>query len=306
MHKKIVILGPTASGKTKLGTKLAYFLNGEIISADSRQVYKYMDIGTGKDLCEYQLKIKNKIINIPYHLIDIRDPKTNFNLAIYQKLVKKIIKKLEKENKVPILVGGTGLYLQAVVDNYNLEKQKNINSEFRKKYEKKNLDEIQKKFQKIQNNFFQKLNNSEKNNKRRLIRYLEILKDNPNWQNNKKNSDRENFLVFGLNPDREIIREKIKKRLKTRLNQGMITEVKNLHKKHKVSWKRLESFGLEYKFIAYLLQKKINEKQMQEKLYIAICQFAKRQMSWFKRWEKQGQKIHWIQNYREVKKIIKQ
>ncbi|HPT08162.1 MAG TPA: tRNA (adenosine(37)-N6)-dimethylallyltransferase MiaA [bacterium] len=297
--KVLVILGPTASGKTSLAVKLADKFGGEIISADSRQVYRGMDIGTGKDLADYNYQGKD----IPYYLIDVADPKSIFSLAKYQELALKAIDSILNKKKIPFLVGGSGLYLQAVVDNYLLTKVKPVFN-IRDEYEKLSLNELQNQIKKINLKFFQGLNNSEINNKRRLARYLEVLGSNNDFSP-KKGEIKYDFLILGLNPAREIIKEKIYQRLISRLeNENMIGEVERLYQQG-ISFTRLESFGLEYKFIARYLQKKISYQQLVSGLFIAICQFSKRQMSWFRRWEKQGIKINWINDYSEAEKSIK-
>lgn len=293
-----VILGPTASGKTALAVKLAHKFNGEIVSADSRQVYKGMDIGTGKDLAEYHYQG----VDIPFHLIDVCSPKTLFTLARYQKMAFKAIDDILRRGKLPILVGGSGLYLEAVVENYILSDVKPIFG-LRDEYENLSLHELQSRIKKINIKFFKQLNNSEINNKRRLARYLEILLSDKDFSA-KKGESRYDFLIFGLSPEREVVKEKIYKRLIKRLeDEGMIAEVEKLRKSG-VSFKRLESFGLEYKFIAFYLQKKISYQQLIDNLFIAICQFSKKQMSWFRRWQKQGADILWVENYEEVANII--
>lgn len=314
-NKIIVILGPTASGKTKLGVYLAYKFNGEIVSADSRQVYKGMDVGTGKDLNQfsiinYQLSNKSKILNlkskIPYHLIDVVSPKTEFNLAKYQKLAYKAISDILKRNKIPILVGGTGLYLQAVVDGYNLSTIK-PNKKLREKLENKTAQQLFNILKKINLAKAKSLNNSDKQNKRRLIRCIEKntqitanLKTNDyelKHEDAKRVATNYQFLLIGINLPKEILYKRIYKRIIERLEkQDMIGEIERLHKQQKVSWKRLENFGLEYKYVSLYLQKKLNYQELVEKLNIASRQFAKRQITWFKRWEKQGAKIHWMQS----------
>jgi len=293
----LVILGPTASGKTSLAVSLALKYQGEIISADSRQVYKGMDIGTGKDLKEYKVGSKK----IPYHLIDVVSPKTSFNLAKYQKKAISSISDILKRKKLPILVGGSGLYLQAVVDNYKLSESK-PNIERRNKLELLSVSELYSYITKLKANFAKNLNNSDKNNKRRLIRYIEIIEDGETVS--KKDKDLYNFLIIGLKPEKELLKEKIIKRLKERLEkENMLEEVKRL-KREGVSWKRLKSFGLEYKYVSQYLLKEISYEEMEERLALAICQFAKRQKSWFKRWQKQGRKIHWIKDIKEAEKLI--
>ena len=367
-NKIIVILGPTSSGKTGLAVKLAYKFNGEIISADSRQVYKGMDIGTGKDLGEYELTQKHKntktqkTFRIPYHLIDVVSPNTEFSLAKYQKLAYKAIDDVLRRGKLPIIAGGSGLYLQAVVDNYNLSKTK-PNKDLRKKMEKLSADELFKKLQKLNKKFAGRLNESERKNKQRLMRYMEIVQiPHPSPLLRKERGHYE-FLLIGLIWPRKVLLERIYSRLIDRIEkEDMVGEVKRLHKegvspaplgqKHKkakmlkkqkntklpqrcgvspapfgqkykksttlkkqkntklpqrcgVSWKRLEGFGLEYKYVSLYLQKKLNYEDMVEKLNIAIRQFAKKQMSWFGRWERQGARIHWVESRGEADKLVK-
>ncbi len=339
--KVIVILGPTASGKTAVGVKLAKALQGEIISADSRQVYRGMDVGTGKDLKEYEIEIKGQKsktpvilerpqgaieshrngdaiaslqhdkIKIPYHLIDVADPKEVFDLAQYQKLAFKAIDDILKRKKLPIVVGGSGLYLQAIVDNYQLSTAK-PDAKLRAKLERKTLIELQKILAKQNKVFFAKLNNSDKNNKRRLIRYIEVTqRATRNAQRGEEKTTRPNynFLLIGLKWPKEVLAQRIAKRLKERLEkEAMVEEVQGLYDEG-VSYKRLESFGLEYKFIAQYLQEKLDYDEMFIKLNTAIRQFAKRQLTWFRRWEKQGAKINWENKYQNIlsktKKFLK-
>lgn len=293
--KVLVILGPTATGKTSLAVRLAKLFKGEIISADSRQVYRGLDVGSGKDLSEYG-KVK-------YHLIDIADVNDVFNLAQYQSLAKLAIENALSRNKLPILVGGSGLYLQAIIDNYKLSEVK-ADFELREKLELMDKDELQKILKKKDSGFFNSLNNSDLNNKRRLIRYIELLKSKSSF--GKKNESNYEFLVIGLDFESSILKERIAKRLKERLEkEGMIEEVERLNKEG-VSWERLISLGLEYKFVSYYLQKKISYQEMFELLLTAICQFAKRQKTWFKRMEKQGIKINYLKNDKEIISLIDQ
>ena len=258
-----------------------------------------MDIGTGKDLSDY-------ILNgncIPYHLIDVCDPKIVFSLADYQSMALLAIDDILKRNKLPFLVGGSGLYLQAVVDNYLLSSIKPIFSQ-RMEYESLDLEELQKRIKKINPKFFNGINNSDLKNKRRLSRYLEVLSTEKNFVP-KKGEAKYDFLILGLNPEREIIKEKIYARLIRRLeDEDMIGEVRRLNEAG-VDFSRLESFGLEYKFIADYLQEKISYKQMVDNLFSAICRFSKNQVSWFRRWEGQGIKINWIKDYNDAEKKIK-
>ncbi len=305
--KVIVILGSTASGKTGLGVKLARELNGEIINADSRQVYKKMDIGTGKDLDEYTIKEtqkngKAKAINIPYHLIDIVHPNTNFNLSKYQKLAYKKIKEVIKKGKIPILVGGSGLYIQAVVENFNLS-QTPPHLGARKELETKSENELFFELKNINPVFAEKLGSSDRKNKRRLVRYIEICRQQSDPMMVKGETSYK-FLLLGVSVNRLDLNKKIYNRLLERLEkEGMIEEIRDLHKKDKVSWKRLKQFGLEYRYVSRYLQGELNYNDMVDRLYIAIRQFARRQMTWFRRWERQGADIYWIKDRKQAEKI---
>jgi tRNA dimethylallyltransferase len=293
-NKILVILGPTASGKTSLAVRLAEKFNGEIVSADSRQVYRGMDIGTGKDLSEY---------SVPYHLIDVVSPKIRFDLAKYQEAAFKAIDGILKRGKLPILAGGSGLYLQAVIDNYRLS---DIKSDLvlRKKLDKLNALELFKKLEELAPKMAAKLNQSDKNNKRRLIRYLEILGQDKNFKS-RIGKKKYQALLIGVNISREVLQQRILKRLIDRLkDQDMVGEIKKL-RNGGLSWKKLEEFGLEYRFIALYLQNKLQYDEMIEKLNLAIYQFAKRQLTWFKRWEKQGAKINWLKDNKKIEKLVK-
>ena len=323
-NKILVIIGPTASGKTKLAVKLAHIFNGEIVSADSRQVYRGMDVGTGKDLDNYELShpavrerrgdVTNYELNnveikkIPHHLIDVADPKEEFSLAKYQKLAYEAIDDILARGKLPIVVGGSGLYLQAIVDGYELSYVR-PNKELREKLEKKDVEELFNELEKINTDFARNLNESDSKNKRRLIRYIEVnvqcskFNDGPvpararvQCLTKNKNS-KYRSLIISIKVPKEILHKRIYERLIERLeNEDMIGEVEGLHRQG-VSWERLESFGLEYKYVALYLQKKLNYHEMTDKLFIAIRQFAKRQLTWIGRWRRQGTKINWFDKY---------
>lgn len=324
--KIIAVLGTTASGKTKLAVRLAYLFNGEIVSVDSRQVYQGMDIGTGKDLSEYNFQLpispaeagsrqggdnyqkKEKYIKIPYHLIDIVSPKKQFNLADYQRLAYQAIDKILKKGKLPILAGGSGLYLQATVEGWPLSKAK-PDRKLRQELEKKKTSWLFSFLKKLDKDFAKKVSQSDQKNKRRLIRYIEIklveTKRLPLRQRWIAMTGRGyDTLLLGLTYPKETLNQRIDKRLEERLEQGLIEEVKRLHQQG-LSWQRLEQFGLEYKFVAYYLQGKLDYEEMAEKLKTAIQQFAKRQLTWFRRWERQGAQIHWLKNEKEAKELIK-
>ena len=296
--KIIVVLGPTACGKTKLAIELANKFNGEIVSADSRQVYKGLDIGTGKDLGDY---------NVPYYLIDVADPRRQFNLVKYQKLAFAAIDDILRRGKLPILVGGSGLYLQAVVDNFQLADAKR-DLALRKKAEELNAKELFSKLDKLAPKMAARLNNSDRNNPRRLVRYLEILGQDKDFKSQTGRGKYE-ALIIGIDCPREVLKKKITARLVERLEQSKKIEKDWKLRAGGLGWKRLEDFGLEYKFISLYLRKKLSYDEMVEKLDIAICQFSKRQLTWFKRWEKQGAKIAWLKNkggaVKMVKKFIK-
>jgi tRNA dimethylallyltransferase len=293
----IVILGTTASGKTKLGVDLARRFDGEIISADSRQVYRGLDVGSGKDLIEYG--------EIKYHLIDVVDPKDIFSVAEYQRQAFWAIEDVLQRGKLPIIVGGSGQYLEAVVENYQLADIK-PNMAARAENENKSAEELFAELEKKNPAFAAKLNNSDKNNKRRLIRYLEVFSQSKisNTEPRATRPRAYNFLLLGLTFPKEVLAERIHRRLIERLeNENMIQEISDLHDKTGLSWERLESFGLEYKFVAQYLQEKIDYDQMVELLDRAINQFTKKQLTWFKRWEKK-RPINWITDRQEAEKLI--
>jgi tRNA dimethylallyltransferase len=321
--KIIVILGTTASGKTKLGVDLARQFNGEIISADSRQVYRGLDVGSGKDLSEYGEIEKSPLERggasltrrgvlkvtepeksfVPYHLIDIADPKDRFSVAEYQRQTFAAIEDILSRGKLPIIVGGSGQYLEAVVENYQLAEVK-PDENLRNDLEEKSAPELFEILQNINKTFAEKLNNSDKNNKRRLIRYLEVFNNvAPQALIPKPQVPNYDFLLLGLTFPKEILADRIHQRLINRLeNENMIQEVSDLHDKIGLSWERLEEFGLEYKFIAQYLQEKFDYDQMVELIDKASNQFAKKQMTWFKRWEKK-RKIIWLSEERPEKII---
>lgn len=297
-QKVLAILGTTSAGKTGLGVKLAAELDGEIISADSRQVYRGMDIGTGKDLAEYKVGRKK----IPYHLIDVVSPKTQFNLAKFQKSAFAAIDDILRRRKLPIVVGGSGLYLQALVDNYDLSNVR-AQSVNREKWEKMDAARLFALVAKKKPEFAARLNNSDKNNPRRLARYLEIIEAEGLEKVGKRES-RYDFLILGLDWPDNILRDRIVQRLLDRLEkEGLVAEVKRLNDEG-VSWERLQSFGLEYKFVSRHLLGELSYPEMVEKLSLALYRFAKKQKTWFRRWEKQGTKIHWVKNIAEAEKKI--
>ncbi len=280
----IIILGPTATGKTKLAVDLAKKYNGEIISADSRQIYKYLDIGTGKDLEDYK--------NIPYHLIDIIEPEVNYSVYTFQKDFIKSYEKIIKKGKTPILCGGTGLYIESILLDYNLSNSPPPDFELRQKLSKKNIIELTKYFEKINDNI---IKNPKMDTKNRIIRNIEIcLNKNKINTNQKKNRlPIKNYKVIGIFPGREEVKKNITIRLKKRIDEGLIQEVKNLLNE-KTTKERLHYFGLEYRYINNHLNGFYTEEELFDELNRAIHKFAKKQMTFFRRMEKRGIKIEWI------------
>lgn len=295
----LAIIGTTSAGKTGLAVLLASLFNGEIVSADSRQVYQGLDIGTGKDLAEYKVGRKN----IPYHMIDIVSPKTQFDLAKFQRLAYTAINDILRRGKLPIVVGGSGLYVQALVENFNLSEVK-AQSANRTKWDKMSAVRLFALVEKKKPEFAARLNNSDKNNPRRLSRYLEIIEAEGLEKVGKKEALYD-FLILGLNWPDKVLRERIVQRLLDRLEkEGLVAEVKRLNDEG-VSWERLKDFGLEYRFVSRHLLGELTYPEMVDKLSIALYRFAKRQKTWFKRWEKQGVKINWVKDIGGAEKKIK-
>lgn len=287
----VVVLGPTAVGKTSIGVQIAYNFNGEIISADSRQTYKGLDIGSGKDLCEYSVNGKK----IPYHLIDVADVNTEYNVFNFQQDLYKIFPQIIQQKKLPVIVGGTGMYLDSVVRGYDLVDVPE-NSELRESLKNKTQQELAEILQNLKPDLHNKCDLIERERTIRAIEIQEGLKSKKIQEFRDKTASRPEILPFiiGTTFDRTLVRENISKRLKERLENGLIEEVENLHNSG-TSWLRLEKLGLEYRFCALYLQQKIKTKEeLFEQLFIAIRQFAKRQETWFRFMEKNGVKIHWL------------
>jgi tRNA dimethylallyltransferase len=283
-YNSIIITGPTASGKTALAAQLAYALNGEIISADSRQVYKKLNIGTGKDLAEYN--VNNTPIN--YHLIDVAEVGTHFHLYDFITHFCSAFLAIEKKEKLPIICGGTGLYLDAVLKKLELAAIPN-NLVLRHEIEKLSKEELIS----LLNNYPTKSVQVDLSSHKRLVRAVEIAE-----YLNKSSIPKVEFvnlkpIVFTLNLTVEERRNKISTRLKNRFDNGMIDEVKTLLNEG-ISHERLQFLGLEYKYISYYLLNEITYDEMVLKLETSIHQYAKRQMTWFRKMEKDGIKINWL------------
>lgn len=348
-EKLVVILGPTATGKTKLAVSLALKYDGEIVSADSRQVFRGMDLGTGKDLADYIVDLSKKngrelqnIINsyqldnsdktaglakiplkkghrapngisavvtrghlksfkVPYHLIDIIEPMTPFNVAKYQKLAYKAIDGIISKNRLPFLVGGTGLYLDAVVENFifgsvvskaDLEK-------IRQRLDRLTLSQLLGLLKKVDPETYKII---DKKNRRRVQRAVEIYESSGQKKSAVSNRGQRPYqtLIIGLKFPLEEIYKKIDSRLDNRLREGMVTEIKRLRQKG-VSWKRLEEFGLEYRYVSRYVRGLIDYETMIEQLKTEIHHFAKRQLTWFRR----NQDIFWIDSLKTADKLIK-
>lgn len=280
----ITVTGPTASGKTIFATHLALLLQSEIISADSRQVYKKMDIGTGKDLEEYSIKGHQ----IPYHLINIREPGYKYNVYEFQHDFIKPFEEIRSQNKIPILVGGTGMYIEAVTKGYKLINVP-VDDSLRAELEKKELEELVEQLKILKPELH---NSTDIKHKKRTIRSIEIATYYQNHAEIDTKFPEIHQLIFGVKHDRGSRRKRISERLKTRLSSGMIEEVEKLLKT--VNAEDLIFYGLEYKFITLYLTGELTKAQMQQKLEIAIHQFAKRQMTWFRKMEREGTKIYWL------------
>ena len=286
----ITILGPTAAGKTILATYLAYHLNGEIISADSRQVYKGMDLGTGKDYEDYIINGKK----VKYHLVDIVEPGYEYNVYEFQRDFLKSYNKIIEDGAIPILCGGTGLYLEAVLKGYKLIEVPE-NNELRVELNLKQVEELI-----ILLKSFGHLHNvSDINDKARIIRAIEIQQYHKEHKEIIDDFPKIKNVIFGVFYERKIIRDRITKRLKLRLNDGMIEEVKGLLNKGLIP-EQLIFYGLEYKFITQYIIGQITYDEMFSLLNTAIHQFAKRQMTWFRKMERNGFKIHWIDGEKDI------
>ncbi|MCX6285270.1 MAG: tRNA (adenosine(37)-N6)-dimethylallyltransferase MiaA [Bacteroidetes bacterium] len=304
-----VILGPTACGKTAVAARLAFELDGEVISADSRQVYRGMDIGSGKDLGDYIVEGQS----IPYHLIDIAEPGSEYNIFEYQKDFARVYAGITGKGKLPVLCGGSGMYLEAVLKGYSLPEapaDPGFAGRMTAMDDVMLLQELSR---------LKKLHSTTDTvDRSRMLRALEIelkrreneITDDAGVSNSHKpHQEREagrsggvnmratgnvHQLIFGLNPGRETVRQRITARLQDRLENGMIGEVERLLEQG-IPPERLKAYGLEYKYLTQYLEGKLSYDEMFRLLNIAIHQFAKRQMTWFRRMERQGMKIHWIE-----------
>jgi len=288
--KIIVILGPTSSGKSDIAIRLAKKFNGEIISADSRQVYRSLDIGTGKTTAKEQKGIK-------HYLIDVASPRTNYNAAKFKKDADKIIEDILKREKMPIICGGTGFWIKSIIDNVQYPEVK-PDWVLRDQLRNKSAEELFLMLKKLDK---ERAKNIDPKNKVRLIRAIEICKSlgkvpEVNRESRIKNYE---FLQIGIRLPKENLYKNIEKRLRKRFDQGMIEEVRKLHFKDKLSWKKIEGFGLGYFWIPKYLKGEIkSEEELFEKIFQAEKDYAKRQMTWFKK----DARIVWLDNDKIIAK----
>jgi len=280
----ITILGPTATGKTGFASFIASQFNGEIISADSRQVFKGMNIGTGKDIDEYTVNG----LDIPYHLIDIVEPGYEYNVFEFQKDFLAAYQLIESHEKFPILCGGTGMYIESVLKGYKLIDVP-VNNELREEMELKSDVELENILMDYKNIH----NTTDITERDRLLRAIEIQKYYVEHPNIDTSFPKIESVIIGINFDRRVVRARITERLEQRLEEGMVEEVQALLDGG-LSPEQLKFYGLEYRFITQYIEGEIAYNEMFRRLNTAIHQFAKRQMTWFRRMEKQGFEIHWL------------
>lgn len=285
----VVITGPTSSGKSDLAVKLAKKYNGEIISADSRQIYRGMNIGTGK-------VTKNEMGKIPHHLLDIVSPRVRYDVSRWKRKADTTIKQVLKKNKLPIICGGTGLYIKALTENISYPDVK-PDMKLRANLEKITTEKLFKILEKKDD---LRAKNIDKYNRRRLIRALEIVMSSKAPVPNKNSHQNYNSLILGISIPKDILRKKITLRLHKRIRKGMVQEVSKLHKLG-LSWKRLSEIGLEYRYVSLYLQEKLTKEEMITQLNTKIGHYAKRQMTWFRK----TPHIHWIHTQQEAEKLIK-
>lgn len=289
----IVIVGPTASGKSVLAVEIARKIGGEIISADSRQVYKGMDIGSGKIT-------KREMRGVPHHLLDVASPKRIFTVAQYVKLGQRAIEGIERRGRIPVVCGGTGLYIRALVDNLKIPDVP-PNRKLRAEFSKKSALEL---FTLLKKKDPERAASIDSKNPRRLIRALEIVETAGKVPKLKTNP-RPNVIFIGIKKPIDELKKLIEARLKKRIEAGMLAEIKKLHCPPAgggVSWQRMHDLGLEYRFGALFLQDKLSKEEFDDQLLRASIKYAKRQMTWFKK----DKRIHWIKNSSEAVALARQ
>ena len=294
-YNLLVILGPTAGGKTSVAAHWAYRNEGEIISADSRQVYRGMTIGTGKDYADYVIDGQT----VPYHCIDVAEPGDQYNVYEYQKDFLKAYHHILACGKTPVLCGGSGMYIEAAINGYRLI-QVPVNEELRRKLETKTDEELESCLSSLKTLH----NRSDTDTRKRMIRAIEIAVYQTEHSQAHIDYPEIRPLLIGIQYDRESRRQRITRRLRQRLDEGMIEEAQRLLDKGLTS-KQLEYYGLEYKFLAKYLANELNYAQMFEQLNTAIHQFAKRQMTWFRHMERNGAAIWWLDGYMPMEEKLR-
>lgn len=298
-YNLIVILGPTASGKTALAARLARDLGSEVISADSRQVYRGMNIGTGKDLDEFIIDGTS----VPYHLIDIVDPRHEFSVFEYQKRFYRVFSEVRERGIVPVLTGGTGLYLESVISGYRMAEVPQDHA-LRERLESERMESLRARLMACNPELH---NTTDLTDRKRLIRAIEIAEYT---RDHGSGDDEERPAIFpfitGVRWGRPLLLERIRTRLMQRLEEGMIEEVRSLHESG-IGWEKLDFFGLEYRYIGAYLQGALDYDAMVRTLNAKINQFSKRQMTWFRRMEKKGTAIHWIEgsDYQSLRDLVR-
>ena len=295
----MIVLGPTAVGKTSIGVQIAHKFNGEIISADSRQTYRHLDIGSGKDLAEYTVDGTP----IPYHLIDIIDLPAEYTVYNYQQDFYRAFKDIQSRGKLPVVVGGTGMYIDAIVRDYQLVNLPE-NPELHKQLEAMPLEELAARLLELQPDLHTKNDLLEKD---RVIKALEIIEaKKAGYDTTSIERPEIKPFIIGTTLERAQVWENISIRLRERLENGMLEEVQSIHD-NGISWERLEKLGLEYRYCSLFLKGELKTKeQLYEELFIAIRQFAKRQETWFRMMEKKGVEIHWLSKNQDKKARIEE
>ena len=295
----VIVLGPTAVGKTSIGVQLAHQFNGEVISADSRQTYRHLDIGSGKDLSEYEIDG----VPVPYHLIDIIDLPAEYTVYNYQQDFYRAFKDIQSRGKLPVVVGGTGMYIDSIVRDYQLVNLPE-NPELHEQLEATPLPELAARLLELQPDLHTKNDLQEKD---RVIKALEIIEaKKAGYDTTSIERPEIKPFIIGTTLERPQVWENISIRLRERLDNGMIEEVQSIHDSG-ISWERLEKLGLEYRYCSLFLKGDLKTKeQLYEELFIAIRQFAKRQETWFRMMEKKGVEIHWLSKVQDKKARIEE
>ncbi len=303
MNDKIVVIaGPNASGKSALAVRIAKRWNGEVISADSRQVYRGLDIGTGKVPKDTHSPYRPRQAayacqNVPHHLIDVASPRRTFTVARYRKMARAALKNILRRGKLPIIAGGTGLYIDALLGNVSFPEVP-PDQKLRKQFEKKSTEKL---FLALKEFDLRRANTIDRHNRRRLIRALEIVRTTGKpVPRLRRDSSPDDVLKIGIRLPDDILRTRIRTRLLARFKQGMIAEVKRLHERERVSWARLDALGLEYRWISRHLRGLLSKESMIEKLETEIWHYAKRQMTWFKR----DRHIFWVGTPAEAERVV--